>query len=43
MMEEALALLIDPDWIAHRLVVKDPMREIIRDYDLALAYKGGAP
>jgi hypothetical protein len=42
MTAEALALLIDPDWITHRLVAKDPAWEIIRDYDLGLADKGGA-
>ena len=43
MTAEALALLIDPDWITHRLVAKDPVWEIIRDYDLGLTDKGGAP
>jgi len=42
MTAEALALLIDPDWITHRLVAKDPVWEIIRDYDLGLADRGGA-
>jgi hypothetical protein len=43
MTPEALALLIDPDWITHRLVAKDPVWEIVRDYDLALADKGDTP
>jgi hypothetical protein len=43
MMSDAFALLIDPDWITHRLVARDPVREIIRDYDLGLADKGDAP
>jgi hypothetical protein len=43
MTAEALALLIDPDWITHRLSAKDPVWEIIRDYDLGLEDKGDAP
>jgi hypothetical protein len=43
MATEALELLIDPDWIAHRLRVQDPVWEIIRDYDLGLADTGGPP
>jgi hypothetical protein len=43
MMAEMFALLIDPDWITHRLAAKDPLWEIIRDYDLGLEDKGGAP
>jgi NB-ARC domain/Trypsin-like peptidase domain/APAF-1 helical domain len=42
MTAEALALLIDPDWIGHRLDAKDPVWEIIGDYDLGLAGTGGA-
>jgi hypothetical protein len=42
MIEEALALLIDPDWISHRLAAKDPVWEIIRDYDLGLSSQSGA-
>jgi WD40 repeat protein len=41
MTTEVFTLLIDPDWITHRLVAKDPVREIVRDYDLALAHKDG--
>jgi hypothetical protein len=42
MTDEALALLIDPDWITHRLVAKDLVWEIINDYDLGLAGQDNA-
>jgi hypothetical protein len=41
MTTEALELLVDPDWITHRLLVKDPVWEITRDYDLGLGDAGG--
>jgi hypothetical protein len=40
MRAEVFALLIDPDWIGHRLAAKDPVWEVIRDYDLGLAATG---
>jgi hypothetical protein len=41
MNSEMLDLLVDPDWISHRLLAKDRVREIIRDFDLGLADQGG--
>jgi hypothetical protein len=37
LIEEALTLLIDPDWLAHRLAAKDQILEIIGDYDRGIA------
>ncbi len=37
MSDEMFELLIDPDWIAHRLRAKDQVFELIADYDRALA------
>ena len=43
MLDELFALLIDPDWIGHRLASKDPVWEIIADYDLGLAQPDAMP
>jgi hypothetical protein len=43
MLDELFALLIDPDWIGHRLASKDPVWEIIADYDLGLAQPDPLP
>jgi hypothetical protein len=40
--EALFDLLIDPDWIAHRLKAKDQVLEVIADYDRALDGKGRA-
>ena len=37
MNEELFALLIEPDWIAHRLRAKDQVFDLIADYDRGLA------
>lgn len=37
MSDELFDLLIDPDWIAHRLRAKDQVFELIADYDRAIA------
>ena len=37
MSDELFELLIDPDWIAHRLRAKDQVFDLIADYDRALA------
>jgi hypothetical protein len=39
LIEDALGLLIDPKWLAHRLAAKDPIWEIISDYDRGIAAK----
>jgi hypothetical protein len=36
MREELFELLVDPDWIAHRLRAKDQVFDLIADYDRAL-------
>jgi hypothetical protein len=37
LIEDALGLLIDPEWLAHRLAAKDQVWEIISDYDRGIA------
>ena len=42
MKYELFELLVDPDWIAHRLMAKDQVFDLIADYDRALGQGVGA-
>ena len=42
MAEDLFELLIDPHWIGHRLNAKDPVLELVGDYDRALVTDWGA-